>query len=172
MQYESRYASIFRILSSRLSNAGRALFCGVRQGKDCFWFQEIMQDWEIFGFDFSRTVLEWCKINYPKPAQLFWADAEQICLDQQTFDVYFDLVVCIDFTEHLPYQKALRFAKETFRVAKPGSLLLAQQGTGPLPEHINILKEQDFIKLFSGNGWNYFQKMPFDHYLFTKEAIG
>ncbi len=166
--YRSRYRAVYRKLRKHLGETGTALFCGVHQGKDAHWFQEVMPRWKINGFDFSRTVLTWLEQHYPGEATFFQADAKAIrrCVDD--LKASFDLIVSIDFTEHLPADTCAEFAAETFRVARPGAQLLAMQGTTPLAEHINILSKADFIQLFTQCGWTLADRLPCDHFLFRK----
>ncbi len=168
--YRARYRTVYQELTPYLDETGTVLFCGVHQGKDAHWFQEMMPQWKIHGFDFSRTVLAWLQRHYPGDATFFHADAKTIRSGEDNLAAAFDLIVSIDFTEHLPAETCAAFASETFRVARPGARLLAMQGTTALAEHINILSEAAFIQLFTQHGWRLAQRLPCEHFLFRKPS--
>jgi len=102
-------------------------------------------------FDFSKTAIDWIKKNNPikNHTVLGVGDIQKISYEGNDFNNFFDVITCIDVTEHLPskiYKKGIR---ELFRVLKPSGILIVMQGNSNNIEHINVRTEKQYILDFS-----------------------
>lgn len=94
---------------------------------------------KVYGVDYSNEAVEYAKKNYKKSNLDFIV--MNVC-DLRFDDNFFDIVTSFEVLEHLTLEQAKRFIAETYRVLKPGGLLI---GTTPIvPEEVG--KNQCEIK--------------------------
>ncbi len=139
-------------------------------GKTAFWCAERYKDITFYMFDFSSTAIEWIKNNNPiSDRTILWAgDIQNIAFKDNNFDDFFDVITCIDVTEHLPSKIYKNGIKEMYRVLKPNGILIVVQGNSNIPEHINIRTEKQYILNFLKKGFKLVKKLPNRHYYLTK----
>lgn len=113
-------------------------------------------------FDFSKIAIEWCKKYNPIPHRttIWQGDVRDISYNGNRFDAFFDVITCLDVTEHLPQKLYTRAIKEMRRVCMLGGLLVVKQGNVPLREHINILDEVALVKDFEKRGFTKIDELP------------
>lgn len=140
------------------------------KGKTVFWSSERYPLAKFFMFDFNMKVIKWLINNNPIPTRtLIWqCDIQNIHYRDNSFDNFFDLISCIDVTEHLTEKVYFNSIKEFYRVLKPGGYLIVSQGIVPLPTHINIRPEKILVFEFLTEGFSLEKRLPHRHYLFRK----
>jgi ubiquinone/menaquinone biosynthesis C-methylase UbiE len=121
-------------------------------------------------FDFSPKTISWIKSQFPTKYKFeAWVgDIQDIRYDQNSLDDYFNVVTCIDVTEHLPKDIYFKAIKEIYRVTKPDGLLILMQGNAILPEHINVISEEKLLEDFCSVGFKFLKSLPHRHHLLTK----
>lgn len=140
------------------------------QGKTAYWVMEKYPQVNMYMFDFSPKAIEWIRNQFP-PKYKFEAwvgDIRDIRYNQSPLDDYFNVVTCIDVTEHLPKDIYLKAIKELYRVTKPDGLLILMQGNAILPEHINVLSEEKLLEDFCSAGFKFVKPLPHRHHLLKK----
>ncbi|GAH73088.1 unnamed protein product [marine sediment metagenome] len=141
-------------------------------GKTVFWTAERYPNLNInfFMFDFSTTSIEWIKRNNPIPEKtVVWrGDIQEIAIKGNLFEDFFDIITCIDVTEHLPVKIYKKGIKEMYRVLKPGGQLIIMQGISDIIEHINIRPEKEYVNDFKIAGFKLIKNLPYRHSLLTK----
>jgi len=139
-------------------------------GKTAFWAAERYPDTCFYMFDFSTPAVEFCKKFNPIPDRsVIWqGDLTDIRHGGESFDGLFDMITLLDVTEHLPTDIYRKTVAELFRVCMPGGWLLLKQGHEILPEHINILSEEQLVSDFVSAGFRLVQRLPDRTYLLTK----
>ncbi len=125
----------------------------------------------IHMIDFSVESITWCQKNFPyQDRAVIWPSS---CSDIQFPNVdlsnRYHVVSCLDVTEHLPEDIYQKTVTEITRVLRPYGLALVQQGTIPIPSHINVKKETEIISDFEDKGFEtvksiaYREKSTFMH---------
>lgn len=175
-QYIGEYASYRQRLLEALAEVdlpwpeARWLEVGCMQGKTAYWILERHPKVHMHMFDFSAVAIEWIRENLPLGLgpDVWVGSIDDIRRGEARFDAYFDVVSCIDVTEHLPKGIYHRGIAEMHRVLRPGGLLLLMQGNALQPEHINVLPEDQLVKDFCSVGFRCVRHLPHRHYLLTK----
>ncbi|MFQ5685618.1 MAG: class I SAM-dependent methyltransferase [Candidatus Scalindua sp.] len=140
-------------------------------GKTPFVLAEKYKNTHFYMFDFSKVAVEWCnKYNpFPDRTTIWQGDIRNIEFDEMRFNGYFDVITCMDVTEHLPYKIYIKAIKEISRVCKVGGLLVLRQGNVPLREHINILDENKLVKDFEKTGFRKIDELPHRCHVLKRE---
>ncbi len=144
---------------------------GCHMGLTSYWIVKKFDKARVYMFDFSSEAINWCKKTFPfKEKAVIWqASIENIKYQEEDLSNKFDVITCIDVTEHLPNDLYKAGIKEMFRVLKPGGALILMQGnTKENPEHINVLPEKELLKNFLDCGFKLSQYLPERHYKLTK----
>jgi tetratricopeptide (TPR) repeat protein len=141
-------------------------------GMTAKWVKDKFPFVSMHMFDFSESVVQWLNTNFPYDANIWKGRIENIQNNESKFENYFDVVTCIDVTEHLPEEVYFRAIDEIHRVLKPGGLLLLMQGIcKENPEHINIREESQFVQEFIERGFRYLKTFPYRHHLLERMPI-
>jgi len=142
------------------------------QGKTAYAILQRYPHVHMYMFDFSETAVDWLRKNFPTNYKwtLWRGDIRNIRNGDATYDGYFDVITCIDVTEHLPGEIYIDGIGEMYRVLKPGGCLILMQGNTHQPEHIHILSEEELVRDFCARGFDYIKTLPHRHHLFTKGA--
>lgn len=148
----------------------RFLEVACHHGKTAFWLAERHSDATFHMFDFSQVAVDWCQRNnlFPDRCFIWRGDVTKIEYKNDKLDDFFDLITCIDVTEHLPHPIYHTMLRELFRVAKPGGGLVLMQGNTPHVEHINVLPEEELVADVCAVGFMLAKHLPERHYLFIK----
>lgn len=139
-------------------------------GKTAFWIAERYPQLDVWAFDFSERFVEAARASNPIGERLtVWrGDATDIDRDGERFDQFFDLITCIDVTEHLPDDIYRRMLSELARVTRPGGHLLLMQGNTIQVEHIHILPEDELMRDVVAAGYEFVRTLPERHHLFRR----
>jgi cyclopropane fatty-acyl-phospholipid synthase-like methyltransferase len=131
-------------------------------GKTPFTLVKKYQNVHFYMFDFSNVAVDWCKKYNPLPDHftIWQGDVRDINHNGNKFDAFFDVITCLDVTEHLPRKTYYQAIKEIDRVCRFGGLLILKQGNVPLREHINILEEEVLVKDFEKKGFSKIDELP------------
>lgn len=131
-------------------------------GKIPFTLANKYQNVHFYMFDFSNVAVEWCKKYNPLPDRftIWQGNVKNINHNGNKFDTFFDVITCLDVTEHLPRKTYYQAIKEINRVCRFGGLLILKQGNVPLREHINILEEEVLVKDFEKKGFLKIDELP------------
>lgn len=141
-------------------------------GMTAKWVKDKFPFISLYMFDFSTSVTQWVKANFPYEANVWKGKIEDIRTPESRFEGYFDVVSCIDVTEHLPEEVYISAIKEIHRVLKPGGLLFLMQGVcRENPEHINIREENQLVQDFIERGFQYQQNLPHRHHILRKVSV-
>lgn len=143
---------------------------GCHLGLTSFWIISRYPKVHIHMLDFSEESIVWCNRHFPlRDRAVIWqCDAGCIRLGDNDLAEYFNIVTCIDVTEHLPNDVYKNMIAEIWRVLKPKGYLILMQGNSPLPEHIHILPEKTLVDDFIKQGFKLIKNLPYRHYLFEK----
>lgn len=161
--YKSRYIKAFEKLREVRNNYHTVLLSGSHHGKDCIWFEEVFPKCEIHSFDFCSVSIDWCRENYPNEATFHLLDASDL-----KFYNKFDLVVSIDFTEHLPIDVYSKYLDGVQRSIKQGGDFYVYHALTPMPEHINKTSRKKLIDDICNTGLSFVDDLFDNHYLFRK----
>jgi 2-polyprenyl-3-methyl-5-hydroxy-6-metoxy-1,4-benzoquinol methylase len=168
--YRTRLENILNHLNL-LDQKMNWLEVGCHLGLSAFWIAEKYQQAKLFMFDFSKESIQWCKTTFPyKERAIIWQTSiDNIKYNNDNLTNKFDVITCIDVTEHLPEHIYKKGIKEIFRVLKPrGTLILMQGNTTENPEHINVLSENQLVQDFLDEGFKLIERLPDRHYKLTK----
>lgn len=168
--YKRRLFDVLESINLPSDTNYKWLEVGCHFGKTVFWSAEKYSNMTFYMFDFSEVAVKWIEKNNPIPNKtIVWqGDIQDISYNNNKFDDFFDIITCIDVTEHLPLHIYKRALKEIYRVLKPSGRLIIMQGTSTLPEHINIRPEKLYLSDILNSGFKLIRKLPHNHYLFTK----
>jgi 2-polyprenyl-3-methyl-5-hydroxy-6-metoxy-1,4-benzoquinol methylase len=141
-------------------------------GKTAFWMAERYPQLDVWAFDFSERFVEATRAANPIGTRLtVWrGDATDIRLENERFDRSFDLVTCIDVTEHLPDGIYRQMLAELARVTRAGGHLVLMQGNTVQVEHIHVLPEDELVGDVVAAGFEYITTLPERHHLFRRPA--
>jgi SAM-dependent methyltransferase len=141
-------------------------------GKTAFWLGERYPGLRLWAFDFAQRFVDATRAASPLADRLtVWrGDVTDIHLDGERFDRFFDLVACLDVTEHLPDSIYQNMLKELARVTRGGGHLLLMQGNTIQVEHIHILPEAELVKDVEAAGFRHVTTLPDRHHLFVRET--
>jgi carbamoyltransferase len=118
---------------------------------------------KVFGVDYSEEAIEYAKKEYQRENLNFIV--MNVC-DLQFDDNFFDIVISFEVLEHLTLDQAKECVAETYRVLKPGGLLI---GTTPIvpgetgrdqceiKHHVHEYSQKELHELLS----NYFAKIEY-----------
>ncbi len=138
------------------------------KGKTVHWSSERYPLAKFYMFDFNFKSVNWILNNNP----LIWqCDIQNIHYRNNNFDNFFDIITCIDVTEHLPKKVYLNCIKGLYRVLKPEGYLIVSQGMAPIPSHINIRPEKILVLEFLTGGLSLVKRLPYRHYFFKKKSF-
>ena len=139
-------------------------------GKTAFWLGERYPRLRVWAFDFSRRFVAATQAANPLGDRLtVWqSDATDIHLDGERFDGFFDIITCLDVTEHLPDDVYQRMLAELARVARAGGYLLLMQGNTVQMEHIHVLPEAELIRDAERHGFQHLVTVAHRHHLFVR----
>ena len=167
--YKKRLVEVFNSIEVKQEKQNW-LEVACHHGKTAFWLAENFRSVKFWMFDFSDVAVNWCKRNNPisDRAVIWCCDCTRIQYEGDNFDDYFDLVTCIDVTEHVPPDVYLKMITELYRVTKPGGLLVLMQGTGKMASHIHVLPEEKLVEDFCAVGFILIKELPHRHHLFQK----
>lgn len=162
---------LFNVLDKiKLQKNPNWLEVACHHGKTAFWSAERYPDAFFYMFDFSKPAIEWIIKNNPIPqrSEVWVGDITNISYKGKTFTDFFDIITCIDVTEHLPHKIYKIGIKEIYRVLKPRGILIIMQGNSILPEHINVMTEKQYLTDFLKRGFKFVKYLPNRHYYLTK----
>lgn len=142
------------------------------KGKTVFWASELFSNAEFYMFDFNKVIIEWVKKFNPIPERthIWLGDIQEIHFNNNYYSNFFDIITCIDVTEHLPRKIYLNGIKEMFRVLRIGGYLILMQGNALLPEHINVMPDKLLVLDFLMAGFHLIKNLPHRHYLLKKDS--
>ncbi len=132
-------------------------------GKTMFWLCEWYPHIRYWGFDFSQVAIDWCRRYNPFPDRCLFERAE-IGSAHTVYGRQFDLVTCIDVTEHLPPSLVPALVADCAELTRPTGLLVLMQGVADLPEHINVTGEAELLATFARR-FQVVSRLPYRHYL-------
>ncbi|MBI1388910.1 MAG: methyltransferase domain-containing protein [bacterium] len=118
---------------------------------------------QIDMFDFSQKAVEWCQRTFPFPerARIWRCSCDHIHFGDDPLNDQYQVVTCLDVTEHLPKEVYINAVREICRVLSPYGILLLQQGNIPSPSHINVMNEKSLIEHFSSVNLKWLDTKPF-----------
>lgn len=125
-------------------------------GKTPFTLAGLYENIHFYMFDFSRVAVDWCvKYNpYPDRITIWNGDIRNIKYNGNQFNNYFDVITCLDVTEHLPHNIYIKSIKEMRRVCKIGGLIVLRPGMHDVhPEHIHVLEHEKVVRDFEKRGF-------------------
>lgn len=169
-EYRARLEAVFPLIRFPEGPMAWLEVCCM-QGKSAYWFLKNYPNARMYMFDFSRSAVEWVQEHFPREWdwEVWQGDIQEIGCGGRAFDDFFDVVTCLDVTEHLPAAVYKNAIHEMYRVLKPTGQLILMQGNTPLPEHINVLPEEQLVADFRSAGFKLVENLPHRHYLLTKE---
>lgn len=143
-------------------------------GKTAFWLGERYPLLRIWGFDFARRFVDAARVANPLGDRftVWQCDATDIQLNGERFEGFFDLVTCLDVTEHLPDDVYRRMLLELCRVTRVGGHLLLMQGNTLHVEHIHVLPESELVHDVEASGFRHVATLPERHHLFVRRESG
>ena len=116
-----------------VTDGDRVLVPGCGGGHNISLLKSSHKDLDIVGFDWSETVLDFCRSVFPDVSFVV-ASVSSFSHTQQ-----FDRVVAFDFTEHLSLIDYIKFLNLCFGSLRPGGTVGVAPGMAIRPEHINIM---------------------------------
>jgi len=123
------------LTAARLRPEHEVLILGCGGGNNLVQLAKIYPEVKkITAIDFAPSAVRYCKFHFP------YIRAEVAdCSDLPFDDDSFDRVLCMDLTEHLPFDLYLFTLFESRRVLRQGGKLILLPGMTRRPEHINLL---------------------------------
>lgn len=103
----------------------------------------------LVGIDWSKESVRFCSEVNPVQAEFLVGDCTCI-----PFTETFDVVTCIDVTEHLPRDKVAQCLEETRRVLSESGIAIIRPGTySGNPEHIGLMSQEEMTNLLRQVGF-------------------
>jgi SAM-dependent methyltransferase len=139
-------------------------------GKTAFWIGARYPQVRIWGFDFAQRFVDAAAAANPLGDRftVWQCDATDIHRSGDRFDGFFDLVTCLDVTEHLPDDAYRKMLLEIGRVSRVGGHLLLMQGNTVHVEHIHVLPESELVRDVEASGFRHIATLPERHHLFER----
>ena len=92
------------------------------------------EDITLTGIDWSSRIIDWCRKVYPE-YEFLNCDIQHLLFPNEAFDV----ILAMDFTEHLSLEDYALFWRESSRLLQSGGRLVVVPGMTARPEHINVI---------------------------------
>lgn len=164
--YFDRFKDMFEAFKKEadISKITNALEMGGHLGKTAYWLIQNMPGFYLDIMDFSMPAIEYLRSNLGKEAnQIFKANVDRIGMPPG----YYDLITCIDVSEHLPENTYFGMLKEISRLLKSSGWCIFKGSMAEHNTHINIRNPATIIKDCTGH-MDFVKMLPHNFILFRR----